>query len=103
MVSQRRMTATEARVRFGEVMRYAKNDGNAVIVERDGREEVAIISMDEYRRLRSTMNRKEALLKQMEQTHALIRSELGDRKLTPVHKIIDDMRAERDAEIDAVR
>jgi prevent-host-death family protein len=103
VVRERRMTATEARIHFGEVLRHARTTGNAVIVERDGSEEVAIIPITEYRRLHTAKATKEALLEQMERTHALIRSELGDRTLTPVSEIIDEMRAERDAEIDAVR
>jgi prevent-host-death family protein len=100
MVGERRMTATEARVHFGEVLRHAKNEGNAVIVERDGHEEVAIISMDEYRRMRSRRLSPDELLAQVARTHALILAELGDRELPPVDQMIAEMRADWDPECD---
>ena len=45
---ERIVSATEARVRFGEMMRRVVEDAEAIIVERDGKRQVALISINEY-------------------------------------------------------
>lgn len=47
----RTVTATEARVHFGEMLRIVRDQGGTVIVERAGEPEAAIISMDDLREL----------------------------------------------------
>jgi len=42
------MSATETRVRFGEVLRAVDSGGDYVIVERDGRPIVAIVPIREF-------------------------------------------------------
>jgi prevent-host-death family protein len=46
-----RVSATEARVRFGELMRQAVEGGQPIIVERGGKAHVVVLSMDAYERL----------------------------------------------------
>ncbi len=41
------VSATEARVRFGELMRQAVEDHEAVIVERGGKPHVVVICVEE--------------------------------------------------------
>lgn len=47
----RTVTATEARVHFGEMLRIVREQGGTVIVERAGEPEAAIISIDDLREL----------------------------------------------------
>jgi len=45
------MSATEARVRFGELLRAVTERGETVIVEHHGKPAVAFVSVAEYERL----------------------------------------------------
>jgi len=48
----RTMSATQARMHFGDVMRRVVENGETVIVERAGKPQVAVISLADYERLR---------------------------------------------------
>lgn len=48
---ERTWTATEARVRFGELLRAVSERGETIIVERHGKPTVAFVSVAEYERL----------------------------------------------------
>lgn len=48
---ERTMTATEARVHFGELLRAVAKRGETVIVEHHGKPTVAFVSVAEYERL----------------------------------------------------
>ncbi len=47
----RTMSATQARMHFGDVMRRVVENGEAVIVERAGKPQVAVISLADYEQL----------------------------------------------------
>lgn len=47
----RTVTATEARVHFGEMLRIVRDQGGTVIVERGGEPQAAIISIEDLREL----------------------------------------------------
>ena len=93
---ERVVTATEARVRFGEMMRRVVEDDEAIIVERDGKRQVVLISIDEYDHYKAKKPSWEFLL---EQSHELVAQEMGDRKLPPAEEIISKMREERDGQL----
>ncbi len=48
----RTVSATEARVHFGEMLRAVNEAGEDVIIERSGKPEVALISIADYEELR---------------------------------------------------
>ena len=52
------MSATQARVHFGEVMRLITKQKEAVIVERAGKPQVAIMSIDEFERLQALQQKE---------------------------------------------
>jgi prevent-host-death family protein len=91
------VSATDARIRFGEIMRRAKK--GPVIVERGGKPEVVVISKQEYDQLVSAAPGPD-WRKQLEETHALIRARYGDREIEPTpEEIIRQGRDERDEQI----
>ena len=91
------VSATDARIRFGEIMRRAKK--GPVIVERGGKPEGVVISKQEYDQLVSAAPRLD-WRKQLEETHALIRARFGDREIEPPpEEIIRQGREERDEQI----
>jgi prevent-host-death family protein len=89
---EKRISATEARIHLGEVMRYVVERREPVIVERTGRPEAVIISFEEYQRLRG----KDAdnWLEELDAVRDQIRQELGGREVRPPEEIIREMRDE---------
>ena len=102
---ERRMTATDARVHFGEVMRRVVEQGEQIIVERAGRPQVVILSVDAYEKMKTAQRRedwREALARAV-QVGARVRARREGRPLTPPDEIIRQMREERDAQFDSLR
>lgn len=96
------VSATEARIHFGELMRQAVENHETIIVERGGKSHVVVISVEEYERL----------LKQQQQgdwkelvhgARAQIQAELGDRTLPRPEEILEQVRKGRDEELLGVR
>ena len=54
-----RMSATEARRHFGELLRRVIEDRTPVIVERGGKPQVVFVSLSEYERLRARQAERE--------------------------------------------
>jgi len=50
---ERVVSATEARVRFGALLRRVVDEQEAVVVERAGRPQVVVLPIDEYARLKT--------------------------------------------------
>ncbi len=96
---ERVVTATEARVRFRDLMRRVAERGEAVVVEKDGKPQVAIVSMAEYARLKSGQERWANWEDQLDRAHEVISGELGRRKLPDVDRAIQEVREERDAQL----
>ncbi len=96
------VSATEARVHFGELMRSVVASNEPVIVERDGTPQVVIISVEkfgEYQRphegLRARPQWEVLLERAWEQNERD-----GDVPLTPsAEDVIREMRDERDAQL----
>jgi prevent-host-death family protein len=93
----RTVSATQARIHFGEIMRQARIE--PVIVERDGKPEVVVISKQEYDQLVENAP-KQDWRKMLAETHALIRAELGGREIQPSpEEVIRQGREERDEQL----
>jgi prevent-host-death family protein len=90
------ISATQARIHFGQVIRRAKK--GPVIVERDGKPEVVVISKQEYDRLVENAPKSDwrAML---EELHAKLRVELAGRTLPDPAEIIRQGREERDEQL----
>ena len=91
------VTATEARVHFGELLQRVIRSKKAIVVERAGKPLAVILSMDEYERL-AAPEEEPAWKTLVQQAREQIRVELGNRELLPVDEIIRLMREERDVE-----
>jgi prevent-host-death family protein len=102
-----RVTATEARVRFGEMMRRAER-GETLLVERGGEPKAVIISIEEYGRLserdrRSTETEPDVVETPEWQRRLVEVREKASRELTGKNtdwdQIIHDMREERSQQL----
>ena len=100
---ERTISATEARVRFGELMRWAVEKQEPIIVERGGKPHVVLLSVDKYNRLLAGQEEQEDWKELVRQAREQIRAELGERQLPPPEEMIRQMREERDAQLLALR
>lgn len=96
------VSATEARVHFGELMRRAVQTGEPIIVERGGKPLVVVLHVDEYQRLlkrQPQVDWKDLVRR----ARALVQADLGGRALPPAEEIVDQLREERDEQLLALR
>lgn len=95
----RTITATEARVHFGETMRRVVGDQETVIVERAGKPQVVILATEEYQRLRGEESSTGDWWDRAMRSRERIAEELDGRPLPDVAEWIRAGREERDAQI----
>jgi prevent-host-death family protein len=101
-VAERFMSATEARVHFGELLDSIAKTGEAVIVERSGQPVAAVIPIDDWRTQRSRLDDRWAKAGlAMEEYWAFLRTQRAAEPIDPVDaaEIIRSGREERDAQI----
>jgi prevent-host-death family protein len=99
------ISATEARVRFGEVMRRAGTGGEAIVVERGGEPTIVVLSMTEYRRLLAAAGDEtwRPGLDRAIQTAQRIRVRRGGAPMTAAEDILAQQREARDDELLGMR
>ena len=98
---ERVVTATEARIRFGELMRWAVESQQPIIVERGGKPHVVVLSVTQYERLKMARQGegwREALA-QAARVRARIATRRDGQPLPPSEEIIRQMREERDEQL----
>ena len=93
------VSATEARIHFGELMRQVVENQEPIIVERGGKSHVVVLSVDEYERLLRGQQQQKDWRELVAQARAQIRDELGERELPPSEEILRQIREERDAQL----
>jgi len=99
---ERVVSATEARIRFGELMRQAVETGGAIVVERGGKPHVVVLSVEEYERL--LRRERQGEWKELVQgARARIEADLGGRTLPPPEEILAQAREGRDEQLLAMR
>ena len=92
------VSATEARVRFGELMRKVVENHETIVVERGGKYHVVVISVEEYERLRKQQQQGD-WRELVHGARAQIQAELGDRTLPRPEEILDQVREGRDEQL----
>ena len=90
------VSATDARIHLGELMRWAVESQQPVIVERGGKPHVVLLAVDEYERLRAGQQEQEDWRSLVRQARQQIETELGGRELTPAEEVLRQVREERD-------
>ena len=87
------INATEARIHFGEVMRQAQS--TPIIVERDGKPMVVVLSKQAYDDLVAKAP-QDSWRWLLQETHRSVRADLAGRELPPAEEFIHQGRQERD-------
>ena len=90
------ISATKARINFGDVMKQAKIA--PVVVERGGKAEVVVLSKKAYDQLVSAKAHAD-VQKRIEGLHKKIRTELKGKSLTDPAELIRQGREERDEQL----
>lgn len=93
------MSATGARVHFGELMRRVVEGQEPVILERGGKPQVVVLSVAEYERLRGEMAEPDDWWERARRSRERVAQDLNGRPFPDVTELIHDMREERDAQI----
>ena len=96
------VSATEARIRFGELMRRAVESHEPIIVERGGKSHVVVLSVAEYERLLAGQQKDDWKDLVRKARHEIL-TDLGGRELPPPEEILKEIREGRDEQLLAVR
>jgi len=96
---QRRVSATNARIHFGELMRQAEEDGQPIVVEHSGRPRVVVLSVAAYERLLAGRDAQEDWRQLVAQARELVRKDLGGRELTAPEAVLREIREARDEQL----
>ncbi len=100
---EKRVSATEAKIHLGSLIRKAAEQGETVIVERSGIPRVAIVPIDEFRRMKSgrKYEGQEVLLRRIRTFKKILHDRLmrEGMKFPDMELIIDQAREERDGQI----
>jgi prevent-host-death family protein len=96
------MSATEAKLHFGELLRRVSEGRESVLVERGGRPQVVVLSVNAYERLAGVAEDSE-WRGRVQQARERIRAEIAGRELPTPEDVLRDVRAERNEQLDSLR
>jgi prevent-host-death family protein len=102
---ERSVSATEARIHLGELMRWAVESDEPIIVERGGEPHVVLLSIAGYEQLKAARQRQSwrEALDQAVKIGTKIQARRKGEPLTPPEQIIREMREEQDAKFADLR
>ena len=89
------LSATEARVHFGALLRRVVEQDETVVVERGGKPQVVVMSMPAYERLQSCRQTAANGGTALAHVHAMVRADLNGRQID-VDTLFAEMREEQD-------
>jgi prevent-host-death family protein len=96
------MSATEAKLHFGELLRRVSEGRESVLVERGGRPQVVVLSVNAYERLAGVAEDNE-WRGRVQQARERIRAEIAGRELPAPEDVLRDVRTERNEQLDRLR
>jgi len=100
---KRRISATDARIHFGKLMRAVVEKEEPVVVERSGEPHVVVLSVDHYQRLIAAWEEQEDWRELVSQAREQVRADLGGRELTPPEDVLRQVREERNGQLAPLR
>ena len=96
------VSATYARIHFGELMRQAVERREPIVVERGGKSQVVVLAVEEYEHLLREQ-RPGGWRELVDQARAHIQADLAGRRLPAPEAFLRQMREERDEQLLALR
>ena len=102
---ERSISATEARIHFGHWLRQVKEKGTTLIVEKAGRPEAVLLSVEAYQHLCAAgeAGAGTAALERARASRERILARRGGKPLPSPENVIAGMRQERDGELPDLR
>ena len=95
-VMKKTLSATEARVHFGELLRAVSEDEATYVVERRGKPQVVVISAERYEHLTKFGTEELDWWRNLLEARALFQEELKGKELPDPVELINAGRQERD-------
>jgi prevent-host-death family protein len=92
------VSATEARIHLGELMREAVESREPITIERGGFPHVVLLAVGEYERLLQEQQ-EEDWLELVAKAREQIQADLAGRPLPPPDEILRQLREERDEQL----
>lgn len=99
-MTEQSIPATEARVRFGEVLRRVVENHERFIVERAGQPQVVILAVDDYKALVNATADKPVWRELAMAVRARVQAELQGQTLIDPVDVLAEVRRERDEQYD---
>lgn len=93
------ITATEARVRFGEMMRRVNENQEAIIVERGGKPQIVMLSLNQYRQLLAAQQAQESWQEKLHHAWTHLATDLTGKDVPSASEMIQQMREARDEQL----
>lgn len=93
------VSATEARIHFGQMIQRVSEEQQTIIVEKSGQPQIVLLSINEYERLKAAGQPATSWWDQLLKVREQISAELEGRELPEADHIIHRMREERDGEL----
>lgn len=99
---QRVISATEARVHFGDLLRRVVEGHETILVERGGSPQVVVLSVTEYERLLSHRT-SEGWRDRVTAARLQVQADLAGRSIPRAEDVVIEGRSERDEQLDHLR
>jgi prevent-host-death family protein len=96
---ERVVSATQARINLGELMRWAVEKQEPVVVAHGGKPHVVLLPLELYEHMKATASQQPDWRERVRRSRQQIRSELGERPLPPPDQILREIREERDEQL----
>ena len=98
---QTTVSATEARIHFGEVMQDAVRSQQPIVVEKGGKPQVVILAYDRYQQL--TNEEQEDWQTMLVKGHGMVAADVNGRKLISAVEMVEEGRRARNEELGYLR
>jgi prevent-host-death family protein len=95
------VSATEARIHFGEVMQDAVRSRQPIVVEKAGKPQVVILAYTAYQQL--VNGEQEDWQTKLAKVHAMVKADLNGRTLPSAVEMLEEGRKARDEELGYLR
>jgi prevent-host-death family protein len=93
---QRTVSATDARIHLGELMREVTEEDRAIVIERSGRPHAVLLSVETYERLLAAHEAQHDWRDKVDAARARVRVDLAGRSLPAPETVLREVREMRD-------
>lgn len=100
---QRTVSATDARIHLGELMRQVAEQNQAIVIEHSGKPHAVLLSMETYERLLAAQEAQQDWRELVARARDQMRVDLDGRPLPPPEAILRAARETRDDQLDHLR